>query len=617
MNKILRTIQSKKIVFYLALCILTCMSFYYNAVSHGATLSLSYKLSIVTYALFFPLVMYLIQKHKTTILKNDRIVSIVFSLMISQFVLIGASYTLCNNLDMCIGDMMAIANWLFSSMTITYIAYHIVCPFVSFLQTASCTDQSSTSFNIKKWLIILVAIKIAVLVLFYPSIFDFDSINALRSLMDPDEVKCNMNPFFVQLIHGGAFSLGKLIGSVSFGFALLSLISIAISTWIIWHLVKMLIVVGVNTRYLKYIAYIYAFFPLFPVESINVTKDGLFMYMFMFYIMTIFEIAITHGTILKQHRFLLLHSLSMLLLCLTRSQGVYIVIPQFILMLFVYRKFWKHTMTACIPPVVLYLAFVNYLLPSLDIEPISKRETYGTLFQQTARYLNEYPNDITDSERKCIDAILGAEKIRMCYDPDFVDPVKTNYKYNVGYVSPEDNLCHYRHVDRTNESKEISEYLTAWKSMGLRHPMCYVDAVLLVTKGFFYNTGTPLIFFDSSWYTSQACSPEYAFNPSRYALDKVPSAVCIFAGIPVVNFFTTIPYYNWIALLFIILLVYRLELDGVVLAFPVLLSIGVLIICPVVVGRYAFPIISVLPTIFIYILITNKNEKNSRSYSLL
>ena len=48
--------------------------------------------------------------------------------------------------------------------------------------------------------------------------------------------------------------------------------------------------------------------------------------------------------------------------------------------------------------------------------------------QQTARYLKEYPDDVTKEEAKAIDGVMKYDEIADLYNPELSDPVKATYR---------------------------------------------------------------------------------------------------------------------------------------------------------------------------------------------
>lgn len=98
---------------------------------------------------------------------------------------------------------------------------------------------------------------------------------------------------------------------------------------------------------------------------------------------------------------------------------------------------------------------------------VSLGEALSIPFQQTARYLKYYPNDVTSNEFKVIDKILNARTISKVYKPTIADPVKATFK-------------------RSSTSKDLYQYFIVWGKHFMRHPSVYIDAFVAKTSGYYY-----------------------------------------------------------------------------------------------------------------------------------
>lgn len=86
-------------------------------------------------------------------------------------------------------------------------------------------------------------------------------------------------------------------------------------------------------------------------------------------------------------------------------------------------------------------------------------------FQQTARYLREYPDDVTASEKKAINRILDYDVLAEKYNPELSDPVKITFRFRDNDDDPK--LDGY-----------MKDYFKAWFAMLRRHPGVYIQATL-------------------------------------------------------------------------------------------------------------------------------------------
>ena len=59
---------------------------------------------------------------------------------------------------------------------------------------------------------------------------------------------------------------------------------------------------------------------------------------------------------------------------------------------------------------------------------ILRRKCFSLPFQQTARYVKEYGDEISEEEREIIAKVLDYDSLAEIYEPMTADPVKTTYR---------------------------------------------------------------------------------------------------------------------------------------------------------------------------------------------
>ena len=95
-------------------------------------------------------------------------------------------------------------------------------------------------------------------------------------------------------------------------------------------------------------------------------------------------------------------------------------------------------------------------------------------FMMTARYVKDYPNDVTDSEREIIDRTLQYDTLAERYNPVFADTVK--------------NYCN------VTGARAFVDYFKVWVKQGLRHPDAYFKAANCLIAGWFsWDEWVPLM----------------------------------------------------------------------------------------------------------------------------
>ena len=557
----------------------------------------------IFYGVTIPFLLAFFEKYSLNASSSLKVLSAIVAFIFSQFVTVEGSFYHVHSWALCFSSGIAILTWCLRSIVFGFVFYKISLGIACIIENTHTTSTKEYQLDYRKWLYLIVFARLFALFLFYPLVFGFDAAVGLRTFMDPDCASCNHHPYFVQLIHALFFNIGKEIGHLSVGFFLLALLSIIFSSAIILYGIRLMQHAKLSRRLLIAFAITYALFPLYPYLSINPTKDGLFAYTFLLYLFTLFELYITDAQCLNNKRFLILHAVTILFLCLTRHQGIYIVFVECIFLLLCYKSNWKGIILMTVPSLCLVSTYNNVLLPFINVEPAGKQEVYGSLFQQTAFYLRQHPDDVTTSEISAVNKVLNSDTIVAKYVIDTTDPVKNGYKYNPWYRLYIGAPSIFRHIDHSHEAEDLKAYRSAWFSMGLRHPLTYLEASLAISAGFFYNFNRLLLETEPKWAENGAATtPEYRFVHFNKAARIYNNRIYSWFKYPILNWIIAIPYYNWAAIFFIGILFYRKDFKGLIVFLPILLSLGILLICPMVYGRYSYPIAMGLPLLVIYTL---------------
>ena len=569
------------------------------------TLGESMPRNVILYGLLTPFALAFFKSQAQSSSSSLNVLALVIACLFSLFVTLGRSFFNYQDWSLCFGNWQSILIWAIQTFCYTYVFYKIVLGILSILQNQTI-NQSNYKINLLKWFIIIVSVKFVYFATLYPCVFDIDAAIGLHTFLNPNSAICNHHPFFVQSLHGFLFEFGHYLKHTSWGFALFSIIMILISSGILIYGLVLIEQSKIGKTGTIIAALIFAFFPLYPYLNLFITKDGLFAYSFLMYVFTIYELYLTKGDCLLKIRFITLHIISVLLLCITRHQGIYLVIFEFVLLLFSYKSHWKRISAITLPTLILFFIYSNFLLPSLNVEAGGKQEIYSTLFHQTAHYLHKFPKDVTASERNAIFTILDKEKLSQNYRYNLTDGSKDCYKYNPMVIASLNDPIVFRHIDHSKEAQELQAYRSAWASMLFRHPLSYLQATMGVFIGFFYNNNEPLVKLEPHWtIASFAITPEYIFwHNDRFEKAYYRHAFQ-WTKLPIINWIFAIPYYLWMTIIALSLLLYRKDLRGISIFLPLFLSLGLLLICPFSSGRYAFPIVVALPLLIIYLLSSN------------
>ncbi len=344
-----------------------------------------------------------------------------------------------------------------------------------------------------KWLPILFFLCwLPYLIIYYPGLVNYDTVNQVLDFLDgvapvpfgyapgQEEITVlfnNHHPVFPTVLFGGFIRLGTLMGDPSLGLALYILIQMALAALIFSRVINE---AGdfwrIGNRNLR-IAVI-AFFSLCPVIPYYICvmlKNSVHSLVMVLYVFLYLKITLGEHVLSRRER--ILWAVTALLLPLTQHTGLYFVILTGIPLIFRGVRENRRLILAVLVSVVLFMTLLTRVIyPAVNIFPGGKQEVFSTLFQQTGRYIRDYPDEVTEEEKEIISAVLDYDVLRDGYEFDATDPVKATYR------------LHCTGGDRI-------AYLKLWVRQGLRHPGAYFRAILPIC-GQFFAMGYDVAVFD-------------------------------------------------------------------------------------------------------------------------
>lgn len=211
----------------------------------------------------------------------------------------------------------------------------------------------------------------------------------------------------------------------------------------------------------------------------------------------------------------------------------------------------------------------------------------GFMFQQTARYVVEHELEVTLEEKENIDSVLPYDLLTELYDPRSQDPVKFEYK-------------------QAADSQDRTDYIKTWFKMFWKHPESYIRATFDNCRGFFIpDEGDTYAYWPLSIEGSGILN-EYSevFSLYNTKLQRVyyslTSAIEWLGRIPIINVFFKAWFYVWMTIIIVLLSLIkgRKRYGNVLYLIPVILSLCLLVITPVVEFRYTLPFVYLMPLLY-------------------
>ena len=213
------------------------------------------------------------------------------------------------------------------------------------------------------------------------------------------------------------------------------------------------------------------------------------------------------------------------------------------------------------------------------------REALSVPLQQTGYYVTKYADQVTPEEAEKLSAVIPLEALKK-YDRDIADPIKKEFKSNP-----------------TRE--ELRSYFSAWLSQLKKHPDAYLKAFYLHTDGY-YTPGVDksavkrriTVGFSVNKQVYQETELTKNANPRLKYLERKDKAAM---DRPVSALLSGIGAYAWLLAIAVARLFQKKRYTELIcFAAPVTVFVGCLFSPVNGYYRYAFPMILCVPLLLIY-----------------
>ena len=396
-------------------------------------------------------------------------------------------------------------------------------------------------------------------------------------LLDPNVIITNHHPVIHTLLLGSCLKIGNMIGNDNLGLFLYSTIQICILASVLSYVVKFLKELKLNTKFVIGALLVFALVPAFPIYSMSAVKDVIFGSLIILYIIALYKVLKTDNLTIKN---IIKIIVLMVLIVLFRNNGIHTILLSFPFLIFLKKgnHFRKKVLFIVIIIFGFNYSYNNVILPYFKITPTSVREMLSIPFQQTARYVKEHSDEVTNEEKNVIDKILTYDTLADRYNPELADPVKNQYnKY------------------ATNE--DLKEYFKVWFNQFTRHPGLYVEATLNNTYGYFYPLKTSWYFHSRHDTRIVEDGFKYSYSHSLKGLrDALSGFGNLFPYIPILGLLINIGFNAWILVFMLIYLIYKKKYSSIIYLLPSLVLLLICFASPAnTYFRYALPFIFALP----------------------
>lgn len=420
----------------------------------------------------------------------------------------------------------------------------------------------------------------------YPGLFMGDTQSQMGQLMGTATVS-NHHPLIHTALMGLFLKLRGLLGwngsiflySLFQALLLLAVISLCIRT-----LVRLRCRKWITLSILLF----YLFHPRIESYLFLVSKDVIYTAFFVLFVLLLFRFVDKEAKMTRSEW--VLFALSIVGTVFFRSEGKLIVIGTLVPALFIKRKPVRRQAAALLLLALLSGSFVtNVVCPAMGAKTITDtKEMLSVPFQQTARYVLEYGDEVTEEERQAIDAVLDYDSLAENYNPSLSDPVKSTYKKN---------------------GRALPAYFRVWFQMLCKHPGVYIRATMNNYYQYFYPGSAAVGKYTYRWSAASMVNTNNATGQTGFSYPQSTEDLrtlleqyrdTIFQS-PVLSLVYQSAIYTWLAILCIVYTLRKRSLAGFVGTMPMVVQILIFITGPTngYYGRYQFPMLIYLPMVLV------------------
>lgn len=414
---------------------------------------------------------------------------LVLAAVFSLFLLLGRSYDELGNGGYCFGSVVNFIKTVLAFAGYSCLFEVLIGFFEAWLEPKRFVTRETHFFSthgfLKSFVIIMAAYS-PFLLLSFPGNLCWDVIGQIEQVIFETGYSTH-HPLAHTLLVGGLVQLGKvLFNSYELGLFVYMILQAAMLAAAQAATVSVLAKRKVRFEVLLGLVVLYCITPVYSNIVSTAIKDVPFMAFVILYVIG-FACMLEQPELIKNKGFVTAYVFVQLGMVLFRNNGLYMLLLSGMgAFLFLFKKYDIKERIAC--AVVSFGA--GFLISKLILLILvqltsasagSKGEMLSIPFQQTARYLQFYKEEISQEEREAIEAVLGdVNEVAAKYDPTISDPVKALYKKD---ASMAENLA----------------YLKAWFQGFLKAPKVYFDACLVHIYGWFTPSVSNAIRYEVSY----------------------------------------------------------------------------------------------------------------------
>lgn len=437
----------------------------------------------------------------------------------------------------------------------------------------------------------------------YPGVYGYDSIYQVGYYSRGDIILHHplIHTYFLGFC---VITVGEWLGTIEMGMAVYSIVQMLILSAVFSFIYLFLRKINLSRIYTTVVLLFFALLPTNAIMSFSATKDVLYAAFFALMVLCFCEI-VRDRTVLKSLGF----NAAFVLVCfaqmIIRNQGKYVFLLSAIVLIFAFREYWKRMLVLCLSVCILFAVYsgpVTKICNGVDSNT-GIREMMSVPCMQLSHAMLKNDSQLTDEEKSLIEIYIP------------------KYRDNEIFHGISDNMKNSFNSDRFREKP--TEFIKLWLTVGLKSPKAYLYSWARLSIGLWYpdmNYRDPEAWHP--YWEYQCTGTEFREKGYTVVERQTPASMQWLA-----DFYNDITYNNsyqrlplisllfssglpfWLLLIYIAVCIYKRYYKMLIPALPMLLLWLTLMLGPVVLYRYVYPLIVAVPILF-GTLISYAKEKN-------
>ena len=548
------------------------------------------KTLLFSLILFF-FAFYLISNTKKNKNTNQRI-PLIFSFVLSLSLLIGQKIYIYNDIFV-FKEFKTIILIIISLVGFTRVFSDIIV--TVFSKIKGVYKNALWGFYKNKyifWLlwIIIFASWIPAFLAYYPGILSYDSLSQTNQVFSGVYLAAHPP------IHTFIWEICLKVGGMKSDAPLIiySILQMLFLSFVFAQLIKYLINRNVNNIIILLSILFVTVNPVIAIFSMSMTKDVYFTAFFVLFILQLIEFIRNPKQFCSSKFKVIVFIIITLIMCLFRSNAIYVLILTTIVLLVCFRAFYKKVLLLFLIPIVCYCFITNGLYNYLGYVKGNSCEMLSIPIQQISYVVFRHDSEIDKKTKKKISKFLAYYLVSDNYNPRFADPMKGTFR-NEYYDS---NKIEFYKLWFYFLKKYPSNYVSSFLSLNL--PYWYIDSDVIdeYSKRRYIET-------DMRIGTNYKVKRDSKFPWLLNQYEKVENYQ-LFKKIPFVSLLFSLSFPIWLILFTVCIFLYNKRAKLILPLIPLIFLWLTYIAGPVSIFRYVLPMFALYPLIFALIF----NYKN-------